>query len=1301
MAVRKTISNTFTVTTVEDGVSQPSYIETQEAWSDVASVANDSTEPTPNGGWYAYTPSSLKPNNGGKWSYLWRRSRRMDLNTTTRQYVAATSWVYTRLSGTNGTSIDIKGHVDYVTNLPTSHSDGDAYVVDENGHLYMWSDESNSWIDIGLFQGESGVTYYTHIAWATDVTLLANPTTKANASSVTGFTITPNENCKWMGVLVDTNVADSTTATDYTWSYTKGVGGTTYFMTSNVGSISVPSGSTASTYATFKLWKRTGDGDPVAYSAWIGIYRVSANGTKTRITYASNQSQVGTAISISSSLDARSVIAFAWPSAPSTAQLNNETDYIARFDVPVVKDGAKGDGNVFISLSNSNDTVVVDDGGNVIIGADGCTATLWESGVKVENDLAWAVYYDGHASSDADSLFVDVDSYATDTEYEMFIAQSDGEAVSVGTYPFEVRCTHGGKTYIAIWNVKAIKGISKYSLLVTPAVVSYNASTDAVTPSTVAVRVQRTDISGSSNITALPTNYKLRYSYDINVAPTISNTYQLSFSGGVANITVDSRDIDGQGGNGYRIVLFDNANNILDIQDVSVAMFSDGAKGSDAYLYSILTSQDTIVFSGDSTILSTFGGTFYRTTGTTRTTANLYYVIVPKNGSGAYPTSESYMYAYNQRGTAFSLSDVFVQDGVQAIVIFAYTSNAGLTQQNYYEEGRYLVKKEIPIIKNGTNETNGERGQIGRSPYYNGLWSDYASTEQFHVTDAETPYYAVEKSNRTYDYWIWIGDNGDYYHTSANAPSNNNANWRLMVTDFKYLISEAVFSDFAKLGAGIFNQDWMYSQYGEGTTLVWNTEYTQSLDMYVQVGNTAYRDNQSNPAYVSTANHFSVIKGRKYTVLITAKSNSGTIYLRVRYGEGSQNIEGNERVIVSSTSQQVYTLVFYAERSGEANITLYGNGTVTKIELAENVEYRKFSPSFPNSETEMTAIDSPCPVSGTDSNGNTHTGIGSSYDVTPAGIFVVAGKQYSVKITARSTTGSSGTLYMTMCIAGSSPSSSTRVSNTLTLSISSTSLVFERTIVIISSFSGVASFRAWMSGTTQKANIDRIVISPIDPFVPKAAVDWRTGYAHFGGDRTRFNPDGSGFLAGGDIMWDADGNTDVRGRINAKFFAKSYAYIDFTTEVGNNGTITLIPTSGYSYYALNPSYITASSLYTIDGISIPATMFIRVRAGSAQQSIVNILMPPAIDYAGLEVEICTHNNNANYNELAIRGGSASSGNLMDVDMSTSKIAYLNTTDSDIVRDDSNVSSVRLLAVVVDATNYGWMIVDSHNAYIGS
>lgn len=263
---KKTISNTFTVNTIIDGESAPYYFQEWFAWSNDASTSSVTTPPTISGSWATSIPEQ------GSYAYLWRKSIRYVWNESTRQYIGDAAQ-YFRMSGTNGTSISVKGHVATTANLPTTHNDGDAYVVDADGHLYMWSDEANQWLDIGQFKGESGKTYYTHIAWATNVIYSGSTVT-----SVEGFVTTksPNDTTHiWMGVLVDENSGqDSTKATTYTWSNTKGVQGNdavTYDIVFSEAWARVDNSNTVSAALKGYAYKVEGNTRTVLYGAKIRL----------------------------------------------------------------------------------------------------------------------------------------------------------------------------------------------------------------------------------------------------------------------------------------------------------------------------------------------------------------------------------------------------------------------------------------------------------------------------------------------------------------------------------------------------------------------------------------------------------------------------------------------------------------------------------------------------------------------------------------------------------------------------------------------------------------------------------------------------------------------------------------------------------------------------------------------------------------------------------------------------------------------------------------------------------------------
>ena len=58
-------------------------------------------------------------------------------------------------TGATGAGLSILGTLALIANLPASADEGDAYIVEQNGHLYIWT--AGEWADAGQIQGPSGV----------------------------------------------------------------------------------------------------------------------------------------------------------------------------------------------------------------------------------------------------------------------------------------------------------------------------------------------------------------------------------------------------------------------------------------------------------------------------------------------------------------------------------------------------------------------------------------------------------------------------------------------------------------------------------------------------------------------------------------------------------------------------------------------------------------------------------------------------------------------------------------------------------------------------------------------------------------------------------------------------------------------------------------------------------------------------------------------------------------------------------------------------------------------------------------
>jgi hypothetical protein len=114
-------------------------------------------------------------------------------------------------NGADGTSVTIKGRVSTAANLPSSASNGDGYITEDDGHLHVWG--STGFTDVGQFKGENGLNAYVHTAWAN------------SADGKTDFSTTSGGTRAYMGQYNDNTVADSTDPTKYTWTKIKGADG--------------------------------------------------------------------------------------------------------------------------------------------------------------------------------------------------------------------------------------------------------------------------------------------------------------------------------------------------------------------------------------------------------------------------------------------------------------------------------------------------------------------------------------------------------------------------------------------------------------------------------------------------------------------------------------------------------------------------------------------------------------------------------------------------------------------------------------------------------------------------------------------------------------------------------------------------------------------------------------------------------------------------------------------------------------------------------------------------------------------
>lgn len=641
MARIKTTSNTFVVTTVEDGVSVPSYIQSQEAWSNQTTTASQSTMPSDcsENDWMDYTP----PQNGK--TYLWRRSRTMTLNNVTMTYTPS-AWVYSRLSGTNGTSITIKGSIQTAIgkndHLPQTATEGDTiawmgadgidyyykyhngaweevlvgnsefYTIEKDsivdgvnmkGHLVGYNYEADKWLDYGMFQGKNGLTYYTHVAWAEDVTIgddedsgqevpdkPTGQTTEPNASIVSGFSIAPGEGKGWMGVMIDQTVTDSQTGTLYTWSYTKGNPSETYFIEMNRDYVVVPANGDIVFSLTGRFMKHVaGDSPfPIAGKWGILVYRWK-NGNKSK----SGQVQVGVqGLTIPQVQVDKQIEAIEVYMLEEQLESGFPTTWLAKAEIAIIPEGEKGeDGNdgtdgdnaMRLDLDNEMDAIQY----NSVTGAQ-----------LTNSVITRARLYDGHnlvnATNVTWSLSVSKTGNANDCTANLGTISDGAQPVTVtamntsaniGKAEVTITATYQSKSYSAVFTVNKLVGESKYVLEVTPSAISYNSTTDATTtPVTIQIKRRRQNENSFTTLTSLS---EQEGGSTTNLILSVKGyTGEVTGGGAAMQVTYNSTArgwIFTSQNATYRnyVVELSNSTTILDRETIPVAKVANGAKGND------------------------------------------------------------------------------------------------------------------------------------------------------------------------------------------------------------------------------------------------------------------------------------------------------------------------------------------------------------------------------------------------------------------------------------------------------------------------------------------------------------------------------------------------------------------------------------------------------------------------------------------------------------------------------------------------------------------------------------------------
>lgn len=817
---RLIIAGSVVVNLIEDGYSAPYYFNELFAWSNVESTNSTTTSPfgnntEPNSAWKSFIPE-----NTGNLAYLWCKQTKYTWNESTRTYEVEGDPQYYRRTGTNGTSINPAGTLGMVyaagTDMTSTFqvgdiagtyavrqgdnqiyvargvyygivtydelrdsggslvqaSDGDAYTVsmecevdldDGKGTvnvercMLQWSAEANKWINLGPFQGQPGKTYYTHIAWAENVNTSTNPIT------VTGFVTTKSASDTthlWMGVYIDENAGqDSSNASKYTWSYTKGPKGDTgedaysFDVAPNVMSWPTDEEGNLKSYTAiggvaraykgavlqgvtdiisasglplgFTLEKSNGNGfsvNPHEYyttfvSNGVTVYVMKRKNqyAQNDLVYNSSMMRIGTVSSASSggitvSLDAGGTASYSQTgneyhvglAEPAIASLTLQTGTVSRAVSLILVPSMAGSGAIHFDLNNESDAIQYA-GDTNLTGSVTSQATMYNSATPL------TVSCEKDASSTIGDNFCSVTSDGLITVSD--VKNGNGDAMMRGVVV--VKAVYNGNTFYAAFSVQRLdNGAPKYSLKIDHAAVSGNVSNDS------------------------------------------------------ASVTVNIKVL--------KTVVDANAKRLVTTEVTNLA--NEGLR-----IWRKLNSSSSN----------------------------------PTNATSSY-TANGWNNVYNLKTSTATEATYYVTNDyawtAPALVIYDYES--------------------IPITR-VQNGPQGEKGDATRQPYEWGTWENFASSAEnyFEANKYEAPFFVLTGEYKDLNgivrigerKWRWVGDNGTFYAPTsspvqgrqyATVPSSSDPNWELMITDFKFLISEAQMADYGKFGAGIFNKDYAFSQYG-------------------------------------------------------------------------------------------------------------------------------------------------------------------------------------------------------------------------------------------------------------------------------------------------------------------------------------------------------------------------------------------------------------------------------------------------------------------------------------------------------
>lgn len=270
----------------------------------------------------------------------------------------------------------------------------------------------------------------------------------------------------------------------------------------------------------------------------VYIYRTAQNGIRTQV---SNLSTYGLTLKVYPNGSAVNALT---PSYSNYATVNIDSSWdnfavvllkgsqtIDRETVPInkVEDGNEGPGAVFLDLDNENDSILYDGADSPISDAVVSTGSLYNGTSKVTSGITWSI-------SSVEGVTLMNNGAATSTNYARSSyptaawINSSGlvtvNGLTASQAKIVVNANYGNNDYKATLTIKKLRGVDKYDLILNPAAVTYNSTTQQVngaSSATVTVELWRTGQNGDRTKIS-DFNGTNKYGLSIELSPSLTLT---------------------------------------------------------------------------------------------------------------------------------------------------------------------------------------------------------------------------------------------------------------------------------------------------------------------------------------------------------------------------------------------------------------------------------------------------------------------------------------------------------------------------------------------------------------------------------------------------------------------------------------------------------------------------------------------------------------------------------------------------------------------------------------------------------